>query len=166
MQKRKRTRKTRQKRAPAAPATPPRSPERDDASDVDENTGNIRNLIVSDSETEQPVPVREPQTKEEEAKQLIEEFPYSPSLLRVENNDGPRRSKRARKETKRYWDDSYTKTFLSKGGKLTKKDIENIYEEEDDEDPKEEEDDDYEESDDDEEDDDNVDIYVGVAIGC
>ncbi len=146
---------------------PPRSPEKLDDSDVD-NNGNIEGLIAS-SEDEEHVPQRE-LNEEEEAQQLLEEFPYSPSLLHDTNESaGPRRSRRKRTETKRFFPPEYVKVFLNEGGKVTEEDLEDILKSSSDEEEDEEEED-YEAEDDDEEDDEddnkNNDYTSGYALGC
>lgn len=112
--------------------TPPRSPETY-GSDVDEH-GNIAGLIASDDESDVQPEIQTTErtlTKEEEVKELLESFPYSPSLLKEQpDSSGPRRSRRKRKAPTRFFPKEYVDVFLQKGGKIDREDVEAVYTEE------------------------------------
>ena len=117
--------KKKTKVTPAVLDIPPRSDD-ETASDADED-GNLIGLIASESEEEEIVHQKENLTGEEEAKELLEEFPYDRALLEETNDGGPRRSRRTRKSTKRFFHPDYVKTFMTKGGALTSEDVEDVY---------------------------------------
>jgi len=132
-----------------------------DASDVDAS-GNIADLIC-DSEEESQLVEEDNMTQEQEAEQLLKEFPFERSLLTETSSTGPRRSKRCKKTPTRYFETYCVDTFLNAGGKLTEEDIKDVFESSDEEGGSDGDDDeDYNT----EEGEDKEVVNVGYAVGC
>jgi len=137
--KRRKTRKTSKRRSNTETKTKKRKPKKlqkktliessddENASDID-GKGNVIDLIASDEEQVEHEHVDEPQNSKEELNDLLQSFPYDPSLLESDNSNVRRRSKRKRKPVERFFHKDYVKTFLTRGGKLTEKDVREIYE--------------------------------------
>lgn len=107
---------------------PPRSSD-DEASDADEN-GNLIGFIAD--ETDEETLVKEPETKEDEQKELLQDLKEDErkaleEARAADRAGGPRRSRRARKEPKRFFHPDYVKTFLEKGGEISVDDVADVY---------------------------------------
>lgn len=94
--------------------TPLSQDEDDTRSDDSDTEGSLVDFIVKDesgdeSEIEQ---VSDPPQNQPEHITLLEEFPYDKRLLEEDNSNGPRRSKRRRKNVTRYRDPEYEKLMF------------------------------------------------------